>query len=84
MTCNYLTVPQIAKELGKRRSFVEEQILSGALAAVNLSSKKSRRDWRVTRKNLTAFLESRAVVPNLPLIRGRKSRKRVPTHRLPL
>lgn len=70
-----MTVTQVAKQLGKRRAFVESLIASGRLAGIDLTEAGKRRDIRVTPDALATYLTSAATIPATPS-RRTKPKKR--------
>ncbi len=58
---DYLTPPQVAKELRVSPDTVRAWVASKALYAVNLGKGKVRPRIRITRESLDAFISTRSV-----------------------
>ena len=63
-THEYLTAPQLGKELMLGHDKVLDWIHSGELRAVDVSNKRGQRPrWRISRDDLDAFLARRSATP---------------------
>ncbi|MCP4783290.1 MAG: hypothetical protein GY903_00365 [Fuerstiella sp.] len=71
-----MNVTTVAKKLGKRRSFVERLLTTGALAGIDLTEAGKRRDIRVTPDALATYLTSVATIPQTPSRRAKPKKRR--------
>ncbi len=75
----WMTLPEIAREIRIRQATVAGWIRSGALPAYDVSTGRRPR-YRIRRADLDAFLERRAVVPTPATPIRRPRRQEVPRY----
>lgn len=75
----WLTPPEVAKQLGIHAEKVRAWIEQGELIAVNVAENaKGRPTWRIAALELEKFLASRQCRPRLKLTRIRRRRSTLP------
>jgi len=73
ITRDWLTPPQLARELGIRPGKVLAWVRAGELTAVDMAQNRGGRPrYRIARRAVDAFLAARAVVPRATTPRRRR------------
>jgi hypothetical protein len=68
----FLSARQVARRLGKSRTWIQAQIESGALRAFNLSENGVRPLWKISEADLQKFLDAHANSAPAPAVTRRK------------